>query len=752
MPPFSFAGEHGNCNPPSKNSFRRVSGDVWTQLLLWFPNAICHEVGKNVTNQEVRCDLCEKEKTNDEAHADRLREWGKAAVASPLLKQIVKRRRTPDEVTMQLLATESDDETFDGKKANDAFLVHSKDVEAWRDAVKEVKKHSGKSTPGLIEKLGGKLFAQGAEPTKVRFSVYDRIKDRMTPLICAEHLLPIERAVLNLDAQTSGMCVSLVNTFVEVFTAAEYAAFIGSIYDLGVLLLSDNAAQEDTSTDEPHVTPVLLRRLQQSHHPRLRDPVHSLSESSFYMNFDALIKRHYTEGICSDDQCLKDFDEENDWVAYQAQRDEAKSNCVDLYSESIIVDVPDDSVEFPFRAFQIDSGADFDKAITSILGLPPSGSMDAATEAAYGSLRRSTRRRRTTYSNGTIVREDSLQIYPHYNIAAVRLFLYEKCPCFPLDQDLSLIIPKCRDSHVDMTVDGTANNSLVTSGTSHQYITVEMPYEWNEQSLKDIVASALEGTEGLVPKSSLESHLRSQVFLCWNDGKGKSKEKESLVPQETLMEGLLELTNVSSKADGNSETKKSSRRAERGFRGTLLHSSAPTQEKGSEDADESKHSDENMQSNEVGTANRRDDKENRVYNVEDEPQQKKKRGDKTSVDGNVSTAFSDPDVVVLEDEFQEQQSVNTSGMQSDESLSVLIQSGPSDTRHLRSSIRDRKEEAIVNRLFQSVCDELSTEGMQSLIHSQCLEAARWAIARNPRETTVNALTDEALAKYYENMI
>ena len=759
---FFFVGEHGKCNTPHSRAVRRVSCDTWKQLLSWFPNAIAHEVGNGISNSSVRCELCEDEETKEEAFGDKLREWSKAATSSPLLCDIAKRKRSVEELSFKILETDTDDETFDRGPAYDVILVHSKDIESWRAALKAVKKHQGKTTSALTELLIDHLFSGGkgsSEPKKQIRNLFGRIYSSMCSLLCVDHSLPLERAIFKPDVDMKDPCIALFNSFVEALTPAEYAAFIGSVYDLGIILFSDESGEEATESTvdifgscPQHITSAMLRHLQRNYHPRVHSPLLPIgSESSCTpldspMDFDYLLKCHYSNGICRDADCNRKFDEENARFVTPEQTDQRRTNHVDLFSETVgesgqsFVEQKSEDSTFPLRVFEIDSGVELDTVVTSILGISSSGSTVAKSETT--SLRRSSRKRKLTFPSRHVMREDSLQICPHYNVAAVRLFLYEKYPAFPLDRDLFLIIPKSRDengtassNHIDMTMEDTAMDS---SSNTH-YLTVDIPYGWNEKSVEDIVACIAEG------KDFASNSALKKVFLCWRDENNEGKRKgaktsreHTPIPNETLMDSLLEMSNVSSAVEETpaGEKKKSTRRTERGFRGTLLHSFAPCnsdESKISNDASPDDKPEEHMQK-----------KENQIPNVDKPAAQAKKK----------------ESIVVLDDSDDENRLHQVCPRKQkpsaapNESISILVShthtatTGKRDdgNRHLRSTIVDPKEEAVVKNIVHSLS---KGSGMNSSVYLRCRDAVRWAISANSPEATISTLTDVALAKYYQ---
>lgn len=801
---------------------RRVSGEVWTQLLSFFPNAIRHQVRNDATNQQLRCERCENEETNDELFSEKLRDWGKAAATSPVLRDIAKRKRTYADLTEALIDVDSDAETFSGVPANDLYLVHRKDVESWRTAVKALKKSTGKVTSASVEHIVGRVFScvkeelplqSGRATLSSTLDVKGHILGSMSSLMCVQHGLPLERTVLKADADQTNPCVALANNFVEPFTPIEYAAFIGSIYDLGILLSSLDTGNDETGADEselhkspPHVTTSMLRSLQKSKHPRLQFPFKTLldvkpnADGDTSKDTDDPFKYHYSDGICRDKDCNDKFDEEqkgNDKYPDEAYHsNEAGHVDVDLVTCD---DDASDSSMFPLRIFQIAQGAELDTVVSSILGLPRAADKTKSTaesDRAFGSLRRSSRRRKTTYPSGSIMREDSVDVHTHYNIAAVRLFLYEKYSGFPLDRELTLIVPRCRDdgdenaevmvcadeNHIDMTM------AEASSDGKMRYVPFELPYAWNEKSLQDIVEGMIEGKD-VVPKSSLKKHLRSEIFLCWRDptSNGKKKgaknsksqeEEDTPVPHETLMEGLLELTNASSGDTPTAEKKKSTRRAERGFAGTLLHSlsSAPNSDeaKKSDEGDSTEEKKEN-QDTDVDTLAHVSEKDDSVDTVKAGSSRKLPAAAavvkaKESRAATTAARCSQDVVVVVDDSDDDDPPVHHKNNgtthqnhQSDDDLSVLDppdeglsvlvsttshqqSNGQGNRRRLRSSILSPMEEETLNSVVSCLSDGGSV--VSSILQSQCREAVRWAINQNP-DYTISQLTDAAIAKYLD---
>lgn len=748
---------------------------MWKLILSIFPSAISHKVKNDATNQDLKCRLCDSEETNEVIFLDKLRDWSKAVTTSMELKDIVKRKRSFEHIEDTLTLIESDDDTFDGGPADDMFLVHRKDVESWRKAVKAVKGHTAKSASALTEELVGSVFSgvkRVDSPVAMdeNVNVEGHISASMSSLFCPDHRLPIKNAVFKADSDPKDACVALIDNCVEVFTPSEYAAFIGSVYDLGILLAYHQADQAPTEGDEsvlqtsaPRATKNLLRRLQQEHHPRLKDALCSIIEGfpdvpDDPSDYDFFFQQHYPDGICSDEECNKRFDKDQEGNNFTKEVVQLKENLVNLVDFDVGEAGGTNDSTFSLRAFQIEQGADFDSAVSSILGLPrpESSSSSAAADRAYGSLRRSTRKRKTTYPNGHILQEDSIDICADYNIAAIRLFLFQQASV-PLNGELTVVIPRAQvENSVDSVVDMTRE---AVPGDTMRYKAVELPNSWNEKSIKDVVEAAVEGKD-LVPKSLLKNHLQSQVFLCWSGPSGgKKTQEETPIPEQGLMDNLIQISNAFDDDSPSDEKKKSTRRAtERGFAGTLLHSSsAPSSDEtkksnGGDAGDEEVK--ENQQVDDTVEVSLGDNEKENVALLNGNHSQATAVKTKSTL-GKAScatSATSNQDVVVLDESDDDgpiQQAEKK--QQADGSLSVLVSTTQTtdDERRLRSSILNPHEEEIVNSLLTTLSSDAD---MSSFIHSECREAARWAINSysGAEHSTVEELTSVALAKYYES--
>ena len=151
----------------------------------------------------------------------------------------------------------------------------------------------------------------------------------------------------------------------------------------------------------------------------------------------------------------------------------------------------------------------------------------------------------------------------HHNLAAVRLLLCQSCEKFELDEKLTLIFAPGGYIPVGQPSDG----DVMPKEQPVEPRFKDLPFDSNDQVLKDIYVSLTDD-----PKlERLGNPATTLLFLR----EAKSNDNSS-VPQEVLMDFLLEKANTIAKENEPKNGKK--KPAERGFQGTLLSSirSAPT--------------------------------------------------------------------------------------------------------------------------------------------------------------------------------
>jgi hypothetical protein len=431
---------------------------------------------------------------------------------------------------------------------------------------------------------------------------------------------------------------------------------------------------------------------------------------------------------------------------------------------------------FSLRVFELDTVAEDETVVSSILGLPKSGSTTMVSDIP--TVRRSLRKRKTTYPSGHILREDSLRVGAHHNIAAVRLLLYEASgQAFRVDENLTMIIPSilCEkelypDNHVDMT--GEDEPTATAASSKAQYISFELPFDLNDRSVEEVVAIASRN-------GNSTTCLLSETFLFRRTQPSVKKGAED--SNETLLDALFEISNAASSAvsqasDPRANEKKRRRRTERGFTGTLLHSSVPKViESISVDSPDPANIEESSNSSDVEQCNNADEERaDGFVAVEVEPS----RGDETrEVDTNpaknlhrgfVVKGESDDEKIPTHtgtEKQQKQPRARPVSHASDETLSVLVShsgSAPpllnacrderssmeSDShRFLRSTIVNSKEEAVFSKLIE-LCSQSQENCNATVLHAKCRDATKRALVANSSEASIPELIDSALDKYY----
>jgi hypothetical protein len=767
------------------------------------------EVKKGDSNSDVRCELCEKEETDEVAFTEKLRDWSLVTTSS--LPGMARGKRRVDELQFKLLEMDTDDESSTDnvdEPVDMLYLVHCEDMDSWRSALKIAKAHTDKNSSAVTKQVIELLFSHRNEdvdecqivrPTgslngSTNVSCYKGW--RPWPLICSDHHLPIQRAVfeVDLDPKHNQKILSHVSSFVEALFHPEYVAFLGSIFDLGLLLFPCETGEGQTEligdgneSSSPRSPEALFQSLTRTHHPRLLSPLSELG-SDTPAGHAQLLSAHIVDGVCQEASCNDAFAKQNAQTMPQETPGQRSTNVVDLVDENIddlnhskIIGATEDAANidstFSLRVFELDAVAEDETVVSLILGLPNSGCTTAISDTA--TVRRSSRKRKAAYPSGHVLREDSLCVGAHHNIAAVRLLLYEASgQAFQVDESLTMIIPSTLfenglhpDNHVDMT--GEDEPIATVASSKPQYISFELPFDLNDRSLEEVVAIASRN-------GNSTTCLLSEIFLFRrNQPNGKNSAEDS---NETLLDALFEISNASSSAvsqapDTRARENKPRRRTERGFTGTLLHSSAPKKnESNNVDSPDPANTDETSNSSNVEQSNNVD--EQRVDgSVEPEMDVEPPTGGETrEVDSNTEKN-SDSYFVVIDESDDEKISTRTGSKKRpkqprarrvshalDETLSVLVshsvtapplQNGGCDERSdmesegyrlLRSTIVDPKEEAVVSKLIEAV-SQSQGNGNATVLHAKCRDAAKWALVTNSSEASIPELIDSAFAKY-----
>ena len=167
-------------------------------------------------------------------------------------------------------------------------------------------------------------------------------------------------------------------------------------------------------------------------------------------------------------------------------------------------------------------------------------------------LRRSTRKKKSRFPVGPILSEDTVRVGLHYNIAAIKLLLYQSC---------------------EVPVYGYRLSLVVASEESPQEEWIDIEQSWSNKELKELVDGVkaklpLTNEDGIDPSKSLSLLYRKEM----SDTDTNIRETNA-----SVMDSLLDLSNISTPDESSKKPgtggKGKRRPAERGFRGTFLQAS-----------------------------------------------------------------------------------------------------------------------------------------------------------------------------------
>jgi hypothetical protein len=170
------------------------------------------------------------------------------------------------------------------------------------------------------------------------------------------------------------------------------------------------------------------------------------------------------------------------------------------------------------------------------------------------SLRRSTRKRKPRYPKGCILSEQLLNINMQSNLAALRLFMLERCTegsPFEVSHTIQMLVP-----HEESQNQG--------------YRVIDLPLDKSGEKLEDILAEDMKKRFADVPKSFISRIVITRQALEMVGG----------MPKDALLDHFMSLS-----SDVQPVRKK--RRVERGFTGTFLSSNPSNheEEEGKDDSD-----------------------------------------------------------------------------------------------------------------------------------------------------------------------
>ena len=659
-------------------------------------------------NEEDGCIYCQKEKDAIKTLTSDVERWAKETKVNTSLKKLLDGKK----ISLGEIAFHN----FDSAQ-NNCRLVHRDDIGNFCKSVKKLSSFSRLKKP---DQSKIKAFVENIVFPSYHSVVLDfekqpnaRLLQSIRSLICCEHKRVIKSAIIDTfgdDVELQGR--HQISNSVAVLSEEEYDSYINALAELQIILNCDH--QEAIELRQKNSLTLVddVKKYAASCHPVITSKAQDNTSSDevllFSLGGDSK-EFSIVPGICDHEKCKKEFEPaehqkvnginvENVSIDSMDNGEEVKnvrkkSDCKvgSIAMQPIVVESDiEDYVDVlsntkNIRVFQYMEDSNLPDALGSlktILGLPNSDNNEGLSVGSLlGSLRRSTRRRKTKFPIGCITDECKIGIGFHHNVAALRLLLFQNCQ-IPLGCKLSIAIFADGDSSLK---------------------SVEIAFDSSEETLKSLIDQSNimdESTSKL-----LESKPSEHFFLLYQDDKnGQDGEIET-----TLMDSLLQISNIESsdsKCKNSEGAKKRKRSSERGFQGSLLHSSTSSclvDEKNSGDGNDSCHQIESDSNN-----------------VEKRPR--------------LNTLISDDDTDETEPQNKMAES-NITSVSSDEEVSII----PSPRQRIAPD-NDDQQMKFVRKLmeFANSKDEIA-----------CFEAISWVCKKNPEYTEAEIIGD-ALTRLFQN--
>lgn len=546
-----------------------------------FPDAIEHkrkrELRSSQSNLDYDCPFCRQEREFVEVFKRAIQTWAIRTRDDTALKALLDRKRT--------LAREQSSCNF-ATASNWCRLVHKADVATWREVVKtlsSLQRISGSSIESIRSFVEGLAFPNCHKVTlEFENEPIDKLVASIRSFICREHDMVVQNAILGDIANVDRSVVPTLASYVLVVNREEYDAYIVSLATL-LSILRSNVTEEVNTMMDPRIALEEKRafikhvdHVISSHHPLLRN-IHegaSTGRNTLKFTHDGSVKEFYiSPHICDNQRCMKecaflavmddtemdDDQVENisvDSIDITSKPRTRKSNSSSVgtgSSDPIVVDsdAEGDSkgLKFPLRVFELEPGAKQDEALAALRNVSAiTSDFDTNTE-----LRRSTRKRKSKYPCGVLLREDLVHVSLDNNLAAVCLFLYESCGIPANYSKLFLVLTPEFESTLVMESSPFDSDAAM--------------------SLKELIARLRDGR----PNDEHFDHTK-HTLLLYQRGLG-----DVAVQHEVLIEALFQSANIcnspsnggaaaAGSGKGLTKTRTKNPRSERGFQGTLLQS------------------------------------------------------------------------------------------------------------------------------------------------------------------------------------
>jgi len=570
---------HGNCTKFSKNSVRYVPYKTWAIVKKVFPHAFELKLLIHSKNDEIRkpssehdgCKICRKELDGTKNLLIDIKNWVKNTKNSPVLEKVLdKKRVSGGETVVHNFAC----------MQSGCRLVHCDDIVNFCRSVKSLASKALPETIVGIKSLVEKNAFPSYHAVVLDFEkqANEKFLQSIRSLICCEHKLTIKNAIVDCcgEDEDSQNILGLSNC-VAVLSAEEYNAYINSLTKLLSILNCDYQNHHIIGHSLPDDTSTLIDEVKlfvDSCHPTIEIPVkqNTPSDEVLRISVDGNSKEFsIVPGICYCEACIKEFvpllqnnnsdiEDTVESVSDDSSGGRKKEMCgwKDHKTGSIAMDpivVESDFEDYTelaehtqkIKIFQYKDDSELDDALRSLRSAAGLSSNEINNGLEFG-LRRSKRKRKTSYPIGCITLEQTIDIGLHHNIAALRLLLFQNCQ-IPLKCKISIAV--------------TLNDISPPRG-------LEIAYDWSSKTLQDLI-DELKNFEGISDFST--SNPSENIFLLYQN----EKDGELGDIEATIMDSLLQISNIISPDSDNKSGKgwksKRNRASERGFQGTLLQSS-----------------------------------------------------------------------------------------------------------------------------------------------------------------------------------
>ena len=490
-----------------------------------------------------------------------LKEWSNL-VASGLSKETWKSRRKQGAVLPTTNLTVSDV----------YYLVHGRDFDRLWESYKLLNSHSPFTLPSVKPDLERIMFSHTCG-SDYQGLLHERVLRKWAPvsLLCSEHCLVLNPAVfVQLRSQDSDSAILWrFHDDMCVLLSTEYLHFLRVVLRLYELLFPISHDEDSSSTiGEPYVAlDGMFATLSSSFHPQIRAmmDVGSCNDDSFtFLTLSigsSVVEHRLAPAMCADQRCnddciellgtrkrLRPNDCDSDGGPRQGASLPSKATS-DTDDEVRIVKGPaetkSDDLGLGLRVLAVDAKTNLDEFIAC---LGRSDSQDSV-------FRRSGRMRKQRYQFGGAKVEEFLSLRRCHNLAAVRLHVLEKLAGFNIDQSFIFLL-NCDDAD---------SNKLK----------IEIPSAWNERSISEVVVDATKSLR--ISDDDLEKVFNGMTLIFHVNEEAHPKQRtarnrDDEAQREALMESLLLVANLTDHFKPKTDAKNGSRRAERGFTGTLLQS------------------------------------------------------------------------------------------------------------------------------------------------------------------------------------